>query len=501
MKSAKNFDAEHAEKKLFKFIYDLETEDRLVRVGLKKTSQSLKVFEKHKDLFTIANLQKIRKALQNIRNPEQKEILERIYFTIAGSYVGLRLAKLQDRISTYYSQAKVKINDESIYYFQIAPIISKEEIFEKREGLEKAARPVVAKINPAQLRVLKKEIALIKSLGYPSYLNFLTKSKKVDYAKFYSIVLKIKKDTDNLWTKTMDRMSKTIFKRPFEDINSTHVSYLRSVSMFDTYFPKEKVVLTFKKFVDDLGMADLLPAIKIDDVDRPRKNPRAVCYWPDPPKEVHLVIKPIGGEQDFEAMLHEGGHALHAASESAKLPYTFRALSRSHALTEAYAFILEDLVFDPVWLSKYLNLSAQIGLKIQKQAFFVNLLLLRRYLGKYMYEYEMFKSGRLSAGSVLYSRRLTEATGFKYNSAYWLADMDSGLYSADYLRAWIGAAQIKDYLIGKFGKEWFFNKKAGIFLRRLWSGGVTNDLEDVVEKLGYEPFDIVYLVDSYNKFI
>ena len=269
--------------------------------------------------------------------------------------------------------------------------------------------------------------------------------------------------------------------------------------MFDNFFPAQKVVLTFLSSVKDLDLADLLEKIKIDDRDRPRKNPRAVCYWPKPPDEIHLVIKPIGGEQDFESILHEGGHALHGAAIDPKLPYSLKTLAHSNAFSEAYAFILEDLVFEPIWLSTYLNVSAHSAAKIRWQAYFVNLMLLRRYLGKFSYEYQLFSNKNLTNGPILYAKNLKETTGFIYRPTYWLSDMDSGFYSAEYLRAWVGAAQIKDYLLKRFGARWFLNKKAGSFLRKLFERGVTDELEDVIRKLGYKPWDTSLLMNSYKR--
>ena len=51
----------------------------------------------------------------------------------------------------------------------------------------------------------------------------------------------------------------------------------------------------------------------------------------------------------------------------------------------------------------------------------------------------------------MYERLLTEATGIRYQRDNYLADMDAGFYSADYLRAWIRSAQLRDHLIREVG--------------------------------------------------
>src|SRR3989338_7898233 len=358
-------DTKTIEDQLSKFIYELETEDRLVRIGLKDTAQTAKIYKKHSVLFTKETLAKIQEEIKKSKDLKTKEILERIYFTIAGSYIGLSLAPEEDKITTYFSKAKVKVRGEEVAYFQLAPMISKEPMVLARELLDDVATPVISKINPKQLALLTSEIALIRDLGFSDYLDFYSKAKKIDYAKFGAVVNKIKKETDNIWQRVAGRACQEVLGKPFVNIRACNLLYLRSLSMFDNYFPKDKVVSTFEKWSRDIGLSDLLAQVKIDDVARPRKNPRAVCYAPSPPKEVHLVIKPIGGEQDYEAMFHEGGHSLHGAAVDPSLPYTFKTLSRSNALTECYAFVLEGLVFEPTWLSSYLNISVFSGEKIK----------------------------------------------------------------------------------------------------------------------------------------
>ncbi|MBI4037558.1 hypothetical protein HY382_00760 [Candidatus Curtissbacteria bacterium] len=483
---------------LAKFLYDLETEDRLVRVGLKDKLESAKIYKKYERLFSQNTLEKIGNFRKEVSRKD-KELTDRIYFTLVSGFVGQRVAPLEDLIKTYFANATTRLGSEKISYFEIAPKIAKETIFDKREKLDSAALAVVTKANPKQLKLLIDETSVIKDLGFKGYLHYFSESKKVNYDQFYKVIKKILKLTDKIWLKTMGRVSQEVLRKPFENLNAVHMGYLRSLSMYDNFYPKEKVITAFTKFTNDLGLVDLLNNIKIDDANRPKKNPRAVCYWPKPPSEVHLVIKPIGGEQDFEAAFHEGGHALHGAAVSESLPFTFRALSRSNALTEAYAFIFEDLIFDPVWLSTNLNVSAFTGNKILWQATFVNLMLLRRYLGKFSYEHGMFSKDDIKNGPKLYAKNLKDATGFVFNPSNWLSDMDSGFYSADYLRAWIGAAQIKDYVVKKFGKRWFENIKAGEYFRSLYARGVTDELEDVVKRLGYGPWDISYLVENYKK--
>src|SRR5438132_391774 len=101
------------------------------------------------------------------------------------------------------------------------------------------------------------------------------------------------------------------------------------------------------------------PNIKLDLDDRPQKSPRACVIASDPPTVVHLITRAQGGLHDYQAFLHEAGHALHYAGCDPSLPYTYRRISRDHALTEIYSYIVEAISREPGWHARYFDLSAE----------------------------------------------------------------------------------------------------------------------------------------------
>ena len=62
------------------------------------------------------------------------------------------------------------------------------------------------------------------------------------------------------------------------------------------------------------------PGIRLDLDDRPQKSPRACVIASDPPRVVWLITRSQGGIHDYEALLHEAGHALHYAGLDPSLP-------------------------------------------------------------------------------------------------------------------------------------------------------------------------------------
>jgi hypothetical protein len=72
--------------------------------------------------------------------------------------------------------------------------------------------------------------------------------------------------------------------------------------------------------------------------------------------------------------------------------------------------------------------------------------------------------------------------------------MDAGFYSADYLRAWIRAAQLNTYLRREVGDDWWRSAGTGEILRGLFAEGTRPSTEDIARRLGFEPLDTTPLV-------
>ena len=71
--------------------------------------------------------------------------------------------------------------------------------------------------------------------------------------------------------------------------------------------------------------------IRLDLEDRPQKSPRACVIASDPPQVVHLITRAQGGLHDYQAFLHEAGHALHYAGSTRPadhVPPDWRATTR-----------------------------------------------------------------------------------------------------------------------------------------------------------------------------
>jgi oligoendopeptidase F len=274
------------------------------------------------------------------------------------------------------------------------------------------------------------------------------------------------------------------------------MGYVRRLSPLDATYTKDRATEVCLETLSALGFDMASDTnIKLDLDDRPQKSPRACVIASDPPKVVHLITRAQGGLHDYQAFMHEAGHALHYAGVDPNLPYTFRRLSRDHALTEIYSYICEAITREPGWHSQYFGLSDEEAQTNAQATTFLEALLFRRYTAKLQYELG-FWSNFDQAGTTSddYSEKLTAATGVRYPREGHLADMDAGFYSADYLRAWIRHAQLRAHLIDEVGEDWWRSPKTGEVLRALFAEGTRPSSEEIAARLGYEPFDTAPLI-------
>ena len=482
--------------------YELNTETRLVRAGQKETQETEPIMKRHEWLASLSVVKLVQAQLNRARDPDERERLERLYFTCTGLYTYHKLARLDDQLQTSLANHKVRLDGEQVPYYNLSPRLQNESNFDKREALGVAMDGVHRRFNPEKLAALQRELQVLRrDLGYKSYIGYCEAQKQFDYEKFIVILAESGHRTALLFRDHMARWATAKLAKPFRTpegkpaLHRWHVNYLMKLGDFDARFPKKEMLPTLFGSLRRMGI-DLKARknITLDLEERDRKNPRACLFAAKIPQEIHLLLKPVGGLQDYETFMHEAGHALHFAFSEAKLPYEYRHMSRSNALTEIYAFLLQNITLDALWLEETLHMSRKLAERIRYYRVLCDLYMYRRYIAKLRAEFAFFRQheekghAALSNGKT-YAQTLTEYTGFIYQPSGYLFDMDEGFYSADYLRAWVGEAQLADYLQRNFSERWWADKRAGKFLVDLWRSASTQEAEQVLGGLGCPALD------------
>ena len=481
------------EAELQRYLFERAEEGRAVRVGEKEVSERAEIVARYRDLFTREQLDALKDAEADVSGAERERVY-RLRKTCESGLVDIELSEREDALENAILAARVTYRGEELplrsaqAYLAVLPDYADREELGKLQGDESAA------FNDDRMELLRAREELDAELsGEPDAVARNEEEKGISLRELSRVLIAASRDADDVYGRLSDRWFDKLLgsERP-ETPTSYHVSWLRRLSPLEATYTKERATEVCLQTLRRLGFdLDQEPNIKLDLDDRPQKSPRACVIAADPPKIVHLITRAQGGLHDYQAFLHEAGHALHYGNCDPELPYTFRNLSRDHALTEIYSYIFEAISREPAWHAEYFGLSDEQAAENAEATVFLEALLFRRYTAKLGFELEFwggFGNGS-TAGPDEYHRLLTSATGISYRPDAYLADMDAGFYSADYLRAWIRSAQLRQWLTAEVGEDWWRNRKTGEHLRSLFAEGTQPTSEEIAGRLGFDPHD------------
>jgi hypothetical protein len=484
---------------LARFLYERSEEARAVRVGEKETSEQAAIVERHADLFSREQHDALRKAEQT-GSGEERERLFRLGEAAAGGIVVRELADESDRLENAILAARVDFRGEALPLRTAQAQLAVLDDYGAREELGDLAADVSARFNCDRHELLRRAEELDAELsGDPDPVRRSAERKAVDLHALSAALGDAVGRQLTSWEPLRERWADRILGQARDpEPASYHVSYLRRMSPLADLYAKERSVPVCLETLAALGF-DLAAngSIRLDLDDRPQKSPRACVIASDPPSVVHLITRAQGGLHDYQAFLHESGHALHYAGCDPDLPYTFRRLSRDHALTEIYSFLLESITREPGWHTLHFGLSETEDAERAEAARFLEVLLFRRYAAKLEYELELWSDfERATDYAESYAEKLRGAVGFRYRPDGYLADMDGDFYSADYLRAWIRTAQLRTHLRERIGGDWWRRAETGELLSELFAEGTQPTSEEIADRIGYDPLDTDPLLDE-----
>jgi hypothetical protein len=485
------------ERRLDLFLQERSEEARAVRVGEKETSEQAAIVARYADLLTREQLEALREAEAAVQGPEQESIA-RLRITCQEGIVEREIVEREDALENALLAARVQWNGEELPLRSAQARLAIEPGYGDREALGAAVLTTSSSFNDDRRALLRERHSLesdVTGIAEPVTRN--EAEKGVALRPILGAVDRARVESTPAFTPQRERWLDRLLGPDREATPAhAHMAWIRRLSPLEATYTKERSVPVCVETLRALGF-DLAAekGIRPDLEDRPQKSPRACVIASDPPRVVHLITRAQGGLHDYEAFLHEAGHALHYAGCDPSLPLAFRRLSRDHALTEIYSFLLDSVCQEPGWHAEHFGLPHDEARENADAARFANTLLFRRYSAKLGYELDFWTRFPTDGGTPDgYEERLTAATGIRYPAANHLADMDAGFYSADYLRAWIRAAQLRTHLRREVGEDWWRLPETGARLRDLFREGTRPTTEEVAQRIGFDPLDTAPLV-------
>jgi len=489
---------EEYESRLRDYYRDEGEEVRAVRVGEKELSELAAILARYADLFTPPQLELLREAEESAEGDE-RERLHRLRKTCERGLVEAVIAGDQDALENALLGARLTFDGEELPLRSADAKLAVLPDYAKREELGELALELNAGFNEQRRALLVAGEDLEAELsGEHDAVARNEAEKQISLRELETVLRGAADDAAAEFDRIRGRWFERLLGPERNELPaSAHLRWLRRLSPLESTYTRERSLEVCLETVRALGFElEAIPNIRLDLEDRPQKSPRACVIAADAPEIVHLITRAQGGLSDYQAFLHEAGHALHYAGVGPGLSYTFRNISRDHALTEIYSYIFEAVTREPGWHAFHFGLSDAEAEENAEATRFLEVLLYRRYAAKLRYELGFWGEFPAEQGNSSrdYERLLTKATGLRYDARGYLSDMDAGFYSADYLRAWIRSAQLQTYLRREIGEDWWRSPETGEILRGLFAEGTRPSTEDIARRLGFDPLDTEPLV-------
>jgi hypothetical protein len=489
------------------FMEELSREYYDAHSGLKPGADLQPVYEKHRAILGPDALAVAREFFEgSAEGSEERRSARLLLDWQVESQSSRELAPLDERQIAWEGDAVVTTADgRKIPYQRVAIEAGNSADRNERAAIEAARAALVQReLAPIRRERFQRERDITESLGLaPNYNATWELLSGVSLTRLRDECSAFLRDTQAMWDEVLPAATKRVLgMRPEEATRADALALFRARE-FDQYFPAAQMEPSILGQVREMGVDPLANGrIRLDTGEREGKRSRAFCAPVRVPNEVYLVLRPHGGQTDWNTFLHELGHALHFAYMRPDLPMEFRWMG-DNSVTEGYAMLIDHLMQDARWLQRYTGLDKHTTPAFLRSAGLEELHFLRRYCAKLIYEIELYGGGvSWEALPDLYVELLTSATTFRYDRADAFVDVDSRYYAARYLRAWQLQALLGETLVERYDVDWWRNPRAGPWIAQALFGEAQRELaHEQAQRVATRRMDFAPLVRSVERML
>ena len=442
--------------------------------------EAYKIYDGYEDFITLDTLAQ----LDKIDAPATRT---RLKHALIDHYLQRILLPHENEMRTWMKGAAAVVDGEKISFRDTIPWCQKSSTYETRQILQKETLSICRFLKPFVLNYWNILLDVLrKDLGFRNYLDYCHQKKGIEYRYYYELLKKLLAATDSIYFSAMERWSRKRFGKPLRELTRFDAINILGLGQFDSLFPDrtmEDLSTFFNYWKIDLKNT---PGLNLELGKEEGKSAQAICFVLQVPEEVYILMQPEGGWIDLETLWHELGHGLSAVFTSPELSIIDRDMATSFALSEAFAFLLQNITLSHPFLREYLGLKSADADELFYYKVLKDLSIFRRYAAKFLAEFEMFEREDLSNGEA-YAALMTQYTGFYYQADTHLFDLVPEFYSLDYLLGWLAEAKLENFLREHLGPRWIYHPEAPEILKRWWAQGNQNDIHDFLDKNALGP--------------
>ena len=487
------------------FMREISQEYYTAHAGLKAAAELQPIYRKHggtlgPDALALA-LEAFHAAPEG---SEERRSARHLVDWLAESQSARELAPLDEREIVWEGAAAVRLDDGRTIPYQRASIeMANTADAAERHAIEDArSRLVAAELAPLRRERFQRERDITEGLGLAAGYNGTWELLSgVSLAPLRTECEQFLRDTQGMWEDVLPKVLRTRLNIDVSQATRADALAMFRAREWDAFFPGGRMEDTITGQVREMGIDPLAGGrVRLDTGEREGKRSRAFCAPVRVPDEVYLVLRPHGGQTDWNTFLHELGHALHFAHMDPALPMEYRWLG-DNSITEGYAMLFDHLMGDAGWLKRYTALGAPRVPEFVRSGALEELHFLRRYCAKLIYETSLYGGDTgWDALPDLYVDLLSQATSFRYAPADAFIDVDPRYYAARYLRAWQLQALITETLVERYDVDWWRNPRAGPWIvQSLFSAGQRELADEQAQRIAGRSLTFAPLVRAIER--
>lgn len=439
----------------------------------------------YESVFTVEAIRDAEAERAQAGDPRRGRALLHLKSYLAGEYLSRGLAPFADAIAHLEASMTFTLGEAEYPYRNLERLLANEKSAKRRRELYAAATSAVERLSQSIRRKDERLAELLTEVGYPSYEAYGSEIRQADPERLWELADAVLEATEPAYLQAMDRLARKELGVELAHVHRADLPRLFRPQAVDAEFPKESLLPRAAATLQGLGVElSALKNLRLDLAETKGKNPRPLSLAVRIPEDVRISILPRGGVRDQADLFHELGHALHHALSSE--PSFELSKLGNITVSEAYAFLLEDLVEDPDWLAEHTGLTGDRLAEYLWASTAHKLFLLRRAAGAVIYGLHLHRDQDADPQELYreVSARTYRIPVTPEDAARYLVESEEFYQSADDLRAWVLAAQLQATLKAKFGPRWWKSREAGAFMKALWAKANALSAEELAQHLG-----------------
>jgi hypothetical protein len=374
---------------------------------------------------------------------------------------------------------EVPILEEPVPFWQVSSRLALERKRVVREALESAAASVLQSFQQVGRQLWSRFFTTVEAFGYPNPIALWEELSGLQLDTFLQPLEAILRETEATYRERMQWHLKRSLGIRLEDAKRHDILALFGRDAAAGWFPRQALLPGLQQWLHDWGWHAVdHPNLHIEP--RPESTGGAWCAPLLIPTEIRLALTPQEGMRSYLQACREVGKGLLLSSLPAEAPRELRCFP-DPSLLESQAELCAGVIFTPRWVQIYRQIhQPEEGLSLAQLE---RLYLVRRYIGKCLYERTFYEDAILDGKEEAYRDALRQACGFTYPEAYYLYDIDPGFGTFWNVRGWVFSAFMRHQLQQEYAEEWFREPDALRAVQGVWRQSPYRTLEGLEEQM------------------